>query len=282
MFSTFTGNSRRPRNVNLSGATGNPFNNTSWSPSAVSNTTKTVSNAQAERERRQAERTRLKAAGKIQRIWRGYKTRAELKESQRNTFDALYKPGSFPNPSERLPKAFTLLLSFFSLRRDDDIQRAICYAHDTESVNLEGITPSNVHPSRVGRLVQLLLKALDKSLSIGYVITFITSSIWPLSNQPVYRDLSGDTHLLFKLVLRIVTKYPELVIPTIDSYYTVVAKLCQFQKLSGQWQDVMLQAISRPLEAASHEGKSPEQDPWYSINAFQGHHMFIVHTPSHS
>ncbi|KAJ4048897.1 ubiquitin-protein ligase (E3) [Fusarium oxysporum] len=236
MFSTFTGNSRRPRNVNLSGTTGNPFTNTSWSPSAVSNTTKTVSNAQAEREKRQADRAKLKAAGKIQRIWRGYKTRAELKESQRNAFDALYKSGPRQNPCERLPKAFGLLLSFFSLRRDDDIQRAICYAHDTESVDLEAIAPSNVHPSRVGCLVQLLLQALDKSLSIG--------------------DLSGDTHLLFKLVLRIVTKYPELVIPAIDSYYTVVAKLCQFQKLSGQWQDVMLQAISRPLEAASHEGTS--------------------------
>jgi ubiquitin-protein ligase E3 C len=169
MFSTFTGNSRRPRNVNLSGAAGNPFANTSWSPSAVSNTTKTVSNAQAEREKRQAERTRLKAAGTIQRSWRGYKTRSELRESQRNTFDAVYKPGSNQNPSERLPEAFTLLLSFFALRRDDDIQRAICYARDTESVNLEAIAPSNVHPSRVGQLVRLLLQALDKSLSIGCV-----------------------------------------------------------------------------------------------------------------
>lgn len=182
MFSTFTGNSRRPRNVNLSGSTGNPFTNTSWSPSAVSNTTKTVSNAQAEREKRQNDREKLKAACKIQRIWRGYKTRAELKESQRSAFDALYKSGPLQNPYERLPQAFGLLLSFFSLRRDDDIQRAICYAHDTESVDLEAIAPSNVCPSRVGCLVQLLLQALDRSLSIGYATTFISSSIWPLSN----------------------------------------------------------------------------------------------------
>ncbi|KAM0226152.1 hypothetical protein ACHAQD_000065 [Fusarium lateritium] len=234
MFSTFTGNSRRPRNVNLSGAAGNPFANTSWSPSAVSNTTKTVSNAQAEREKRQAERTRLKAAGTIQRSWRGYKTRSELRESQRNTFDALYKPGSDQNPSERLPEAFTLLLSFFALRRDDDIQRAISYAHDTQSVNLEAIAPSNVHPSRVGQLVQLLLHALDKSLSIG--------------------NLSGDTNLLFKLVVRIVTSSPDLILLAADSYYKVVAKLCQAQELDGQWRDIVLQAISSPLEAVSQEG----------------------------
>ncbi|KAM0251616.1 hypothetical protein ACHAP5_001625 [Fusarium lateritium] len=234
MFSTFTGNSRRPRNVNLSGAAGNPFANTSWSPSAVSNTTKTVSNAQAEREKRQAERTRLKAAGTIQRSWRGYKTRSELRESQRNTFDALYKPGSDQNPSERLPEAFTLLLSFFALRRDDDIERAICYAHDTQSVNLEAIAPSNVRPSRVGQLVQLLLHALDKSLSIG--------------------NLSGDTNLLFKLVVRIVTSSPDLILLAADSYYKVVAKLCQAQELDGQWRDIVLQAISSPLEAVSQEG----------------------------
>lgn len=169
MFSTFTGNSRRPRNVNLSGSAGNPFANTSWSPSAVSNATKTVSNAQAEREKRQVERTRLKAAGKIQRTWRGYKTRAELRESQRDAFDALYKSGSNQSPSKRLPEAFTLLLSFFALRRDDDIRRAICYAHDTESVNLRDIAPANVHPSRIAQLIRLLLCAIDKSVSAGYV-----------------------------------------------------------------------------------------------------------------
>ncbi|KAH6956810.1 hypothetical protein DER45DRAFT_287211 [Fusarium avenaceum] len=236
MFSTFTGNSRRPRNVNLSGAAGNPFANTSWSPSAVSNTTKTVSNAQAEREKRQAERTRLKAAGTIQRSWRGYKTRSELKESQRNTFDAVYKSGSNQSPSERLPEAFTLLLSFFALRRDDDIQRAIRYARDTESVNLEAIAPSNVHPSRIGQLVRLLLQALDKSLSIG--------------------NLSGDTNLLFKLIVRIITSSPDLILLATDSYYKVVARLCQIQELDEQWRDIVLQAISSPLEAVSQEGIS--------------------------
>ncbi|KAM0373384.1 hypothetical protein ACHAPZ_002439 [Fusarium culmorum] len=233
MFSTFTGNSRRPRNVNLSGSTGNPFANTSWSPSAVSNTTKTVSNAQAEREKRQVERTKLKAAGKIQRTWRGYKIRAELRGSQRDAFDALYKPGSNPTPSERLPEAFTLLLSFFALRRDDDIQRAICYAHDTESVDLRQIAPPNVHPSRIEQLIRLLLSALDKSVSA--------------------RNLSNDTHLIFKLVIRLVTSYPDLGLVAIDNYYNVVSKVCQAQSLDGQWRDIVIQAITSPFEAASSE-----------------------------
>ncbi|KAL6918020.1 hypothetical protein ACHAPO_000171 [Fusarium lateritium] len=233
MFSTFTGNSRRPRNVNLSGSTGNPFANTSWSPSAVSNATKTVSNAQAEREKRQIERTKLKAAGKIQRTWRGYKTREELRASQRDTFDALYKPGSGQTPSERLREAFPLLLSFFALRRDDDIQRAICYAHDTESVDLRQIVPPNVHPSRIGQLIRLLLSAVDKSASA--------------------RNLSDDTHLIFKLVVRLVTSYPDLGFLAIDSYYKVVGKVCQARSLGGQWREIVLHAITSPFEVASSE-----------------------------
>ncbi|CAG7565274.1 unnamed protein product [Fusarium equiseti] len=220
MFSTFTGNSRRPRNVNLSGSAGNPFANTSWSPSAVSNATKTVSNAQAEREKRQVERTRLKAAGKIQRTWRGYRIRAELRESQRNAFDALYGPESNKSPSERLPEAFTLLLSFFALRRDDDIRRAICYARDTESVNLRDIAPTDVHPSRVGQLVRLLLLATEKAVSAG--------------------DLSSDTHFVFKLTIRLVTSHPDLGLPSIDNYYKV-------------WRDIVVQAITSPLEISSPE-----------------------------
>ncbi|RGP66671.1 ubiquitin- ligase e3 c [Fusarium longipes] len=231
MFSTFTGNSRRPRNVNLSGSAGNPFANTSWSPSVVSNATKTVSNAQAERERRQAERTKLKAAGKIQRTWRGYKTRAELRQSQRDAFDALYKPGSNQAPSERLPEAFTLLLSFFALRRDDDIQRAICYAHDTESVNLQEIAPPNVHPSRIGQLFRLLLCALNKSISA--------------------QDVSDDTHLVFKLVIRLMTSHPDLCLLAIDSYYEVIGKLCQAQGLDGQWRSIVLRCITSPFGIAS-------------------------------
>ncbi|KAJ3537096.1 hypothetical protein NM208_g6453 [Fusarium decemcellulare] len=234
MFSTFTGNSRRPRNVNLSGSTGNPFANTSWSPSAVSNATKTVSNAQAEREKRQAERLKLKAAGKIQRVWRGHRTRAALRESRRAAFDELYDPDSIQDPTERLPQAFTLLLSFFSLRRNDDIRRAICYARDTESVHLQAIAPSGVHSSRVEQLIRLLVEAMDRSVSAG--------------------ELSDDTQLLVKLVTRVISSYPDLVLPSVDRYYKVMAKLCQAQNLAGQWPDLVLQALSVPLDSASGRG----------------------------
>ena len=170
MFSTFTGNSRRPRNVNLSGQAGNPFTNTSWSPSAVSNATKTVSNAQADREKRQAERQRLKAAGQIQKTWRGHKARNVLSNTRRDTFDNLFESNSNGHiPAERLPFAFNLLLAFFTSRRDDDIRRLVLLVRDCETVDLEQIPPSDAHPSRLNRFVHILVDALNQSLTYGYV-----------------------------------------------------------------------------------------------------------------
>lgn len=167
MFSTFTGASRRPRNVNLSGQTGNPFANTAWSPSAVSNTTKTVSNAQADREKRQADRQRLKAAGNIQRTWRGHRARRCLRESHRALFDQLYTSDSSRTSQENLPQVFSLLLSFFSSRRKDDTQRLVQYARDADTVNLQSIAPAGVRPSSLQKCANILVEALGEFVKHG-------------------------------------------------------------------------------------------------------------------
>ncbi|GJN82126.1 hypothetical protein PLIIFM63780_005663 [Purpureocillium lilacinum] len=162
MFSTFTGSSRRPRNVNLSGQAGNPFANTSWSPAVVSNASKTVADAQAEREKRQLERQRLKAAGRIQRVWRGHKSRRASADRWRTIFDQLYSPSSNIHPSERAPVAFNLLIAFYSARRVDDIRRVCLYCHDAEHASLDQIAPRNAHASRFQQLMTLLVSALDQ------------------------------------------------------------------------------------------------------------------------
>ena len=159
MFGTFTGNSRRPRNVNLSGQVGNPFANTSWRPSAASNATKAVSDAQAEREKRQAERQRLKAAGKIQRTWRGHRARVGIAESRRAAFDQLYETQEASETLQRLPLAFNLLLSFFDRKRNDDLRRVYLFVSDAETVDLDKIAPVQAHPSRMHRLTKILLEA---------------------------------------------------------------------------------------------------------------------------
>ncbi|ODA79904.1 hypothetical protein RJ55_05501 [Drechmeria coniospora] len=134
MFSTFTGSSKRPRNVNLSGQAGNPFANTSWSPSVASNATKTVSDAQAEREKRQIERRRLKAAGKIQMVWRGHRTRTALAETRRAMFDDIYNSSSNASPDE---------------------------------VPLDQIIPANMHSCRLRRFVDILVQSLHEISTPG-------------------------------------------------------------------------------------------------------------------
>ncbi|KAI4152516.1 MAG: hypothetical protein LQ340_002866 [Diploschistes diacapsis] len=86
MFQTFTGNSRRPRKVNLSGRNSNPFaavqqrTGPQGSPAAVVQ-------AQQERKARQQERERLQAAKVIQRRWRGYSARRGFATDLRQKWD---------------------------------------------------------------------------------------------------------------------------------------------------------------------------------------------------
>src|SRR5436853_48810 len=86
MQPTFTGSSRKPRKVNLSGHNVNPFGGISWSPSAMG-VQRTIANAQQERQHRQQERDRIKASKTIQRIWRGHYSRRSVRESRRQNWD---------------------------------------------------------------------------------------------------------------------------------------------------------------------------------------------------
>jgi ubiquitin-protein ligase E3 C len=102
MHQTFTGASRRPRQVNLSGrpTVSNPF----AQPSAGHNA---LHNAQQEREKRQRERDRQNAASLIQRSWRGHRTRKDLALEHRQSWDEKElrsaEPGTSPAPERCRP-----------------------------------------------------------------------------------------------------------------------------------------------------------------------------------
>lgn len=171
MFSTFTGNSRRPRNVNLSGQAGNPFNNTSWTPSAASNATKTVSNAQADREKRQAERHRLQAANQIQRVWRGHQARRQTHDTQRQLFDSLYQDNSPYTIAERVASSYTLLRSFSTTPRLEDRRRLLQFIDDCRHVGLTESPPFRAAPRQTAQFSRIVLDALSTALAEKYVCT---------------------------------------------------------------------------------------------------------------
>jgi ubiquitin-protein ligase E3 C len=156
MFQTFSGSSRRPRQVNLSGQNMNPFAANSWTPSA-SGTQKTVANAQQERQLRQQERERLNASKQIQRTWRGHKTRRELADSRRKVWDEA--EGSEGDRS-RLVGQSQLLVAFFTSRRRDDIGRLGSLSQRISYAGYESfLSRQDVQP-QIGRLAHITLDAL--------------------------------------------------------------------------------------------------------------------------
>lgn len=90
MHASFTGNSRKPRQVNLSGRNSNPWASVSGSTkvSQVHATTQNaVAHAQAERARRAQDRDRLNAAKRLQKVWRGHSSRKSQRREWRSQWD---------------------------------------------------------------------------------------------------------------------------------------------------------------------------------------------------
>lgn len=162
MFPTFSGNSRRARNVNLSGQKNtNPF-------AASSGTSKSVADAAAERRQRQLERDRKQAALKILRVWRGHRVRSSLCSAYRTRFDELYIRGSLQGVDEgvpeKLPEALSLLLYVFDASLPADLSRLAQVAEDVDTTLKKPWASSlcgSAWTTRMHKLTLALMKALD-------------------------------------------------------------------------------------------------------------------------
>lgn len=158
MFQTFSGSSRRPRQVNLSGQNVNPFASNPFAP-AASGTQKTVAHAQQERQQRQRERERLNASKRIQRVWRGYKSRRELAESRRALWDSIQaegaREGSVPVEQVRL------LVAFFNTREKDDHERLKSLSSRIANVGFEAFLAQKDVQSLLPQLALVTVSALQ-------------------------------------------------------------------------------------------------------------------------
>ena len=158
MFQTFSGTSRRPRQVNLSGQNANPFAAGSWTP-AASGTRQTVANAQQERLYRQQEREKLNATKRIQRTWRGHKVRRDLADARRKAWD---RPEATKSGSEAaLAEQLRLLLAFFSARRHEDLRRLEDLSRKIAPMGYEPFMSREDIQPRIPRLAKITLEALQ-------------------------------------------------------------------------------------------------------------------------
>ncbi|KAI9664685.1 MAG: hypothetical protein M1821_006132 [Bathelium mastoideum] len=166
MFQSFTGNSRRPRQVNLSGRNPNPFANVG----GTGGVNTTLANAQQERAQREKERQRLRAAKTLQRAWRGHDSRNRVKSSWRVKWDnheqtsGGYQTGGSPRPynsDEESLMQLRLLAHFFNPRDAADVQRLLHHFSRSQPLNLDTAHISDSRSLAYLRLENLCLEGLE-------------------------------------------------------------------------------------------------------------------------
>ncbi|KAJ4392995.1 ubiquitin-protein ligase (E3) [Gnomoniopsis smithogilvyi] len=201
-FPTFSGSSRRPRNVNMSGQKNlNPFAATAWTPSASSTASKTVAGAQAERRQRQLERDKLKAAENIQRTWRGHRVRRNLRDKRREEMDSLYTDDILRSNIElRSSLALPLAITALDSSRPDDQERLSRFAMDLEASG--GTILKTANNTQINKLARQLLAVPSPS------------------NRQVPRSI-------FVTLVTIFEARFDAVQNCLDRLYTVVGAYCQ-------------------------------------------------------
>ncbi|KAH7036726.1 E3 ubiquitin-protein ligase NEDD4 [Macrophomina phaseolina] len=161
MFQTFTGSSRRPRQVNLSGRVSNPFAAVGQGQGSQA----AVQSAQQERAQRQRERDRLHAARKIQKVWRGHACRRTLYDQIRRGWDELESQADASSPYTSEQDAFLQLqrlLLFMNLRNEKDHTRLNRYCNRAMVSAFTG----GPWPMAYLRLQEAVLGTLSRHLTI--------------------------------------------------------------------------------------------------------------------
>ncbi|KAJ4295612.1 ubiquitin-protein ligase (E3) [Kalmusia sp. IMI 367209] len=165
MFTSFTGNTRRPRQVNLGGRKTHAFGSTG----SGSGSQAAVDRAQQDRALRQRERETQKAASTIQRVWRGHRSRGEVGDLLRQEWDATEglsagSPATTPYSSEEEALSqLHRLLRFVTTRKEDDLDR-IRHFHQRQvgTVSTLGFAITGTWSSAYLRLERIVLRILER------------------------------------------------------------------------------------------------------------------------
>ncbi|KAI9811235.1 MAG: hypothetical protein M1827_005567 [Pycnora praestabilis] len=257
MFQSFTGNSRRTRQVNLSGRNANPFAaapNSGPTP-AVSGKQNALASAQQERILRQRERDRLNGARVIQRTWRGHNCRKKVRSTWRYEWDQRERfeeqvAHRFTPPRTEEPQAYTsevecvvqlrLLVQFTNIQRRDDVLRLDLFARRLLNSGERGQLTFSGEQWTVllWKLQNLALEALESSLVV---------------------DLPVDgSKVLQSLLIYLTSKIPKETARNAKQYYHVLANATKHTKTTSFKQGLLdrallLSNVLGPLRALNSE-----------------------------
>ncbi|EED16748.1 IQ and HECT domain protein [Talaromyces stipitatus ATCC 10500] len=229
MFQSFTGSSRRPRQVNLSGRNVNPFASSPGSsrqPPHGHGPQNTLAIAQQERLARQLERERLNSARLLQRTWRGYLSRRVTRNAWRGEWDINeqnrngVKTGFGDDDVDQIHRAVAyssldqcrvqlrLLLQFFEVPNDSDALRLLYFLNALRETFEEVSTMADEEgwTLLLARLAKITLRLTLK-----------------LASPTRHSHLPGD--LLLRSLCFLIDLIPRQMARLAEEYYTVMAAL---------------------------------------------------------
>ena len=235
MFSSFSGRSRKPRQVNLSGQNLNTFSATSWAPDA-SGTRDTVVSAHQDRQQRQQERKRINSAISIQKAWRRHVNDKKEKDALRKQYDEAHAEikklsAAGVNVQPQLLAQISRLNRFYSSRDWND-------------------------KLRLRDLAQNLLQAsMDRQLLQGPEVRQLAIHIVETIRK--FKEFFGQSLEIFSVLSKM-----DLVgfsAPQARQYYQVMSELLSHENLS-RWQlSHTLLALKGPLSSRS-DGRLTQQN----------------------
>jgi ubiquitin-protein ligase E3 C len=166
MFTSFSGNTRRPRQVNLGGRKSHAFGGSTGSGAGSQ---AALDRAQQDRAQRQRERETLKAANTIQRVWRGHCSRRALADHLRQEWDTVEALPDTPYGSEEEAYGqLQRLLKFAKTRNQGDASRIQRFAsRQMQTVQKLGLAAGGPWPSAYLRLQTITLAIIQRQMKIS-------------------------------------------------------------------------------------------------------------------
>ncbi|KAK3073520.1 hypothetical protein LTS18_014424, partial [Coniosporium uncinatum] len=233
MFQSFTGSSKRPRQVNLSGRHSNPFG----APSTGSPSHGALASAQQERLQRQKERERLQKAQVLQRVWRGTSSRMQVRRRLREEYDEeersmirgdvgthspedLYSPDldmldrgqsirakPYKSEEQALAQVRRLVRFIGTHNRYDRIRIARCSARMAASGFFTW--QDEGWPYLLMRLQQTILRSLKASLELPEPLLSNLTELLRLVRVAIPTKAASDSDQYFDAMLQVAARFPS-------------------------------------------------------------------------
>ncbi|EAW08293.1 HECT-type E3 ubiquitin-protein ligase [Aspergillus clavatus NRRL 1] len=262
MFQSFTGNSRRPRQVNLGGRNTNPF--AAYPPGRHSapapGPQNTLAIAQQERLLRQQERERLGATRKIQRTWRGYSSRKITHNTWRTEWDT----------AERQRTGASLPFEDKAGYREDNFKASMPYGTAAECLSQLRHLVQFLEPWNSKDIIRLVYYSNVFQMTLREVPTIATEGEWMTLLKRLakltLRVLRSATSsvvpdfavaYLVQLLVFLTNLIPRQMARIAQDYYSVMAIITRnMESLSQRChlsQDTLVQSVLAPLQPITSE-----------------------------